>query len=142
MRGFRSRLAALLLCALLAACRREPDPEAFAPPADGRLTEAQVRMYLERKLAHDPKELQWVADRVREARMAKIASGLDQKIVASRRKILRSLEERRRKVKDPTEVRDLDRQIAEVRRLLQGAPEEVPASVRYNAELAARMERR
>lgn len=129
----------LLILSLLTACRREKE---FSPPADGRLTEAQVRMYLDpEKRKIDSRELQWVTDRVREARMANIASGLDEKIFASRRKILRSLEERRRKVTEPAEVRELERQIAEVRRLLQGAPEEVPDSIRYNAELVVRVER-
>jgi hypothetical protein len=141
MRGSNSRRAALLLCALLAACRRDSAEQDFAPPADGRLTEAQVRTFLKTD-AQDSKEFRWVADRVREARMAKVAGGLDQKIFESRRKILRSLEERRRKVTDPTERSELDRQIAEVRRLLQGAPEEVPDSIRFNAELVARMEGR
>jgi hypothetical protein len=140
----KRRLAAIVACALLAACQREPT--AFAPPPDGRLTETQVRTYLKteerRQKGQASKETQWIADRVREARMAKVASGLDQKIVDSRRKILRSLQERRRKVADPGEVRELDRQIVEVRKLLQGAPEEVPDSVRFNAELVARVEGR
>jgi hypothetical protein len=133
---------ALLILGLLTACRREAE---FSPPADGRLTEAQVRKYLKAEkemVKTDPREARWVADRVREARMAGVASGLDQKIWESRRRILRSLEEKRRNVTDPAKRSDLDRQIAEVRRLLQGAPEEVSDSVRFNAELVARVEGR
>jgi hypothetical protein len=128
---------------LLAACRNEPAPPAapakYRPPADGRLTEEQVRTYL----AEAPKsaEYQWVAARVREARTAGLNQGMDRKIADSRRRILSSLEERRRTLKDPAKQAALDRQIAEVRRLLRGAPPEVPPAIRDNAELVARMEK-
>ena len=136
MRPSRSLVLAALL---LAACRDEPAPSAeFKVPADGRLTEEQVRTHL----AGAPKsaEYQWVAARVREARMAGLTGGMDRKIADGRRRILLSLEERRRTLKDPEKQAALDRQIAEIRRLLQGAPPEVPEGVRYNAELVARVE--
>lgn len=141
MRPSRSLLLAALL---LAACRNEPAPPAkpagYQPPADGRLTEEQVR----RHLAGAPKsaESQWVAARVREARMAGLTSGMDRKIADSRRRILRSLEERRRTLNDPAKQAEMDRQIAEVRRLLRGAPPAVPAAVRYNAEMVTKVERK
>jgi hypothetical protein len=125
---------------LLAACRNEPAaPVKFRAPADGRLTEEQVRTYL----AEAPKsaEYKWVAARVHEARTAGLTRGMDRKIADSRRRILSSLEERRRTLKDPAKQAKLDRQIAEVRRLLRGAPSEVPPAVRENAELLARMEK-
>ena len=133
--------AALAAITLLDACRREPaDIPAFTPPADGRLTEAQVRLYLKAKeRGFTPREYEWVRARVQEARLAGTASGLDRRIVASRRRILASLEERRRAATDPARKAELDRDIAEVRRLLQGAPPEVPAAVRYNAGLVARL---
>jgi len=131
----------VLAALLLAACRNEPAaPAEFKPPADGRLTEEQVRKHL----AGAPKsaESRWVAARVREARMAGLTSGMDRKIADSRRRILSSLEERRRTLKDPAKQAEMDRQIAEVRRLLRGAPPEVPDAVRYNAELVAQVEER
>ena len=130
----------ILAALLLASCRREPAaPLQFNPPADGRLTEEQVGAYL----AGAPKsaELEWVGARVREARTAGLARGMDRKIADSRRRILISLEERRRSVKDPARQAALDRQIAEVRRLLEGAPPEVPPAIRDNAELLARVEK-
>jgi hypothetical protein len=111
----------------------------FKAPADGRLTEEQVRTYL----AEAPKsaEYKWVAARVREARTSGLTRGMDRKIADSRRRILSSLEERRRTLKDPAKQAALDRQIAEVRRLLQGAPLEVPPAIRENAEMVARVQK-
>lgn len=137
MRPARALIVAGLL---LAACRDEPAPPIqFKPPADGRLTEKQVRTWL----AEAPKsaEYKWVAARVREARTAGLTQGMDRKIADSRRRILNSLEDKRRTLKDPARQAVLDRQIAEVRRLLQGAPPEVPEAVRANAELVARLEK-
>lgn len=129
----------VLAALLLAACRNEPAPPAeFKPSPDGRLTEEQVRKHLAGALKST--ESQWVAARVREARMAGVTGGMDRKIADSRRQILRSLEERRRTLKDPAKQAEMDRQIAEVRRLLRGAPPEVPPSVRYNAEVVAKVE--
>lgn len=135
----RSPRVLVLAVLLLAACRKETvDPGRYQPPTDGRLTEEQVRAHL----AGAPKtpESRWVAARVREARMAGVTGSMDRKIADSRRRILRSLEERRRTLTDPAEQARLDRQIAEVRRLLQGAPPEVPPAIRDNAELVARVE--
>ena len=134
----------ILALALLAACRREPaKPEPFQPPADGRLTEAQVRLYLGgQETGFRPREHAWVRDRVQEARLAGLSSALDQKVVEGRRRILRSLEERSRAATDPATKAELERDIAEVRRLLQGAPPEPSSAVRANAELVARLERK
>lgn len=139
----RRRPVLLLAIALLAACRREPaKPEVFKAPADGRLTEAQVRLYLEgRESDFQPREHAWVRDRVREARLAGLSSTLDRKVIESRRRILRSLVERSRAATDPAKKAELDRDIAEVRRLLRDAPPEPAPSVRENAELVARLER-
>ena len=132
----------LLAALLLAACRDEPAaPAPFKPSADGRLTEEQVRAYLKDAKGMQETERRWVAARVREARTAAVAGGMELKIVESRRRILRSLEERRRTLNDPAEQAQVDRQIAEVRRLLQGAPPEVLPAVRANAELVARVEK-
>lgn len=140
----RRRRVVLVALILLSACRREPEkPEPFQPPADGRLTETQVRLYLEgREADFRPREHAWVRDRVQEARLAGLSSALDQKVIESRRRILRSLEERSRAATDPATKAELERDIAEVRRLLQGAPPEPSPAVRANAELVARLERK
>ncbi len=143
MRRQRFSLKAVLLTlVLLSACQREPErPRAFQPPADGRLTEAQVRIYLkDGGKGFSREESGWVRDRVREARLAGLASGLDLKVIEGRRRILRSLEERRRVATDPAKIAELDRDIAEVRRLLKGAPPELSPAVRDNAGLVARLD--
>jgi hypothetical protein len=139
----RRRAFLLLALALLAACRREPaEPEAFKPPADGRLTEAQVRLFLKgQEAGFRPREHEWVRARVQEARLAGLTSGLDRRVIESRRRILRSLEERSRAATDPAKKAELERDIAEVRRLLQGAPPEPAPAVHDNAELVARLEK-
>jgi hypothetical protein len=140
MRPARSLVLAVLL---LASCRDEPAvPAEFKPPADGRLTEEQVRTYLDDAGGMQPAEREWVAARVREARMAGTARDLEQKIADSRRRILGSLEERRRTLANPAKQAEVDRQIAEVRLLLRGAPPEVSAAVRHNAEVVAQLEKR
>lgn len=138
-------LAALMTLALLAACGREPkrNEAAFTPPADGRLTETQVERYLRK--APDgfrPRELDWVRARVQEARLIGKAGALDRRVVESRRRILRSLEERRQALKDPAKKAEADRRIAEIRRLLADAPPEPAPSVRDNAALIACIEER
>jgi hypothetical protein len=139
----RRQIVLLLVLAALAACRSKPaDHETFKPPADGRLTEAQVRLYLAAgKPGLSPQEHEWVRARVQEARRAGLTSELDRKVIESRRRILRSLEERSRTLADPKKKAEMDREIAEVRRLLQGAPPELSPSVGDNAELVARLER-
>lgn len=188
-------LAAALGCAVIvaASCRREPavpadDPASirerlsekgamevveeaararFVPSADGRLSEGQVRMYLEvrereekirqaagdsgaeasaaglraaQELGRNPKEYQWTAERVQEARAAGMTSDLDRKIQDSRRRILLSLEEHRRTVTDPERQASLDRQIAEIRSLVRNTVSKTPPAVQHNAELLARLE--
>lgn len=138
----RRRRSVLLVLVLLSACQREPErPKAFQPPADGRLTETQVRTYIrDGKAGFSAQEYEWVRDRVHEARLAGLASGLDRKVIEGRRRILISLEERRRAARDPARIAELDRDIAEVRRLLQGAPPEPSPAVKDNAGLVARLE--
>ncbi|HEX3129437.1 MAG TPA: hypothetical protein VH394_19025 [Thermoanaerobaculia bacterium] len=140
----RRQRVVFMALVLLSACHREPEkPEPFQPPADGRLTEAQVRLYLKGTEADfRPREYAWVRDRVQEARLAGLSSALDAKVIEGRRRILRSLEERSRAAADPRKKAELDRDIAEVRRLLQGAPPEPSPAVRANAELVARLEKK
>lgn len=131
----------------------------YRPPADGRLTERQVEMYVKvearsrkirgndpatadlraaRELGVNPKELLWVQDRVREAESAGAGAILDSKIQESRLRVLRFLEEERKKAVDPGRRAEIDRQIGELRALMKGSRPSLGPGVRHNAALIAK----
>jgi hypothetical protein len=153
---------ALLLCAalLVSACSREAAETeqehkntgemttaeimdlaaraTYQPPVDGKLTERQVRMYLEVKrlsrknvqrnepatsqdlratleLGYNPKEMSWVRERMMDAWIALRGQELDRKIAASRARMLRDLETQARATTDPARRAGLEKQIAGIR---------------------------
>lgn len=139
----------------------------FTPPADGKLTAPQVEAFLkveersrkirevatkagaapEEAIAADlraaqeigvnPKEMTWVRERVREARTARLGDFLDRKIAESRRELVRRLEEQKRTA-GPAEREEIERRIAQFRRMPQGAGASLKPWVRQNAELLAK----
>ena len=177
---------ALLLCAalLVSACGREAaetekDSEkagemttlevmdqaakaTYQPPADGKLTESQVRMYLEVKrrsrknvqrdepaatndlratleMGYNPKEMGWVQERMMDAWIALRGQELDRKIAASRARMLRDLETQAKEESDPARRADLERQMAALRSAPPVATQGTTA-VEHNAELIRRFE--
>ncbi|HYU31389.1 MAG TPA: hypothetical protein VEW48_04445 [Thermoanaerobaculia bacterium] len=191
MRG-RSLGAVLLCSAVLAGCAREGAEEkgkkprepremtmaevmarvakaTWQPPADGQLTEPQVRMYLEVKrrarsiraaapaapgkpepaatadlraaleLGDNPKELRWVEERVLEAWIALRGQELDRKIAESRNQVLGELETQLESATDAQQRAELEKQIAEIR---AAAPLDTaaPPSVDHNVALVRRYE--
>lgn len=179
----RAVRTALLCAAVLAGCAREEADEtkgeakvralttvevmdqvakaSYQPPADGRLTEAQVRMYLEVKqrareirgaapgaqepavtadlraaleLGHNPKELGWIQERVLEAWIVLRGRELDRKIAESRTRMVQDLKTQLESATDPRQKADLEKQIAEIH---AAAPLETaaPPAVGHNAEL-------
>jgi hypothetical protein len=161
----------------------------YQPPADGRLTERQVEMYLAvrkrelrirevalqslkakgeqaeqearkvspfeavkalgdladvatadlraaQELGHNPKEFQWVKERVLEAQMLATTRSLNQQVARSRESLLANLEERKRAAASEEERADIDHRIEELRNPA-GSSEGDPAA-EYNAELLAR----
>jgi parvulin-like peptidyl-prolyl isomerase len=189
-------MAALLAAALLAAgCRRAPAPPAdneaairkrlgqkstavlldevaktdFKPPADGRLTEPEVRSYLQveersrkiravatqgaapeqgataelraaQELGLNPKEMAWVHDRVREARSARLGDLLDRRLAESRRQLVQRWQDEEKRANDPAQKREIERRIADFAREPQSAGPPGAPWVRWNAELLARYE--
>lgn len=139
----------------------------YDPPADGRLTDRQVRMYLEvqergRKigevaaqdgaesdglvisdlraaleLGHNPKEFTWVAERIAEAEEVAALSVLEQRIGQSREEYLAMLEKERKAAVEEAQKAEIHQQIEEFKR-----PRETRAagsqSVRHNLELLTR----
>ena len=190
-RVFRTALLGAALCAVvLNGCARdEPGREAgrtsrearemteaevleqaaratWVAPADGELTEKQVRMYLEVKrrsreirvakpvsrepsvtndlraaleLGYNPKEVGWVQERVLEAWIALRGQELDRKLAEFRNEMLRDLEAQRKSATDPRQRRELEKQIAEIRAAAPLATEAAPA-VDHNTALVRRYE--
>lgn len=186
---YRALRNALLCAAVLAGCAREAAEEkeagktrklstaevmaqvakaAYQPPADGRLTEEQVRKYLEVKrrarqgrtaeppaedseepsaaadlraaleLGYNPKELSWVQERVLEAWIALRGQELDRKIAESRNQMIRDLETRLQSAADPKQKAELEKQIAEIRAAAPASA--APLPLEHNAELVGRYE--
>jgi hypothetical protein len=134
----------------------------WQPPANGKLTASQVRMYLEVKrhsrenvqrdepaatndlraaleLGYNPKEVGWVQERMMDAWIALRGQELDRKIAASRARMLRDLETQAKEETDPARRADLERQIASLRSAPPVATRGT-AAVEHNAELIRRFE--
>ena len=157
----------------------------YHPPADGQLTDAQVKMYFDVRqreqkirqvafrsfqesgafvdalttvgdhpnvadvadvatadlraaleLGYNPKEYQWVRERVLEAQMQETAQALSQQIAAGRQQVLALFERRRQEATDPVEKAEIERQIAELGKNAGSAP---PAATDPARELNARL---
>lgn len=158
----------------------------YEPPADGRLTEEQIKMYIAVKkrgreiqqvaakkleeqtkkeeegqklgfleamkalgdvgdivtadlraaqeLGYNPKEFQWVEEKVLEAQLAEMATHAQQAMAAGRDQLITMLEAQKGAVTDPDQRAELDRQIAELRE--EGGEEDVvDPAVEHNAAL-------
>ncbi|HEX4963355.1 MAG TPA: hypothetical protein VF173_21170 [Thermoanaerobaculia bacterium] len=165
----------------------------YHPPADGRITEAQVKLYLDvrqreqqiravalkeaqekgeatpgstdggyvealktvgdqpgvadiatadlraaQELGVNPKEYQWVKERVLEAQMAETAHALSQQIAQSRREVLAQLEQRGRETTDPVQKAEIERQVEDLNRNVQTDSIEGDPVRRLNAGLLAK----
>ena len=161
----------------------------YQPPADGRLTEDQVEMYLAvrkrelrirevalqslkdkgeqaeqesrkvspfeamkavgdladvatadlraaQELGHNPKEFQWVKERVLEAQVLATTQALNQQVARSRESLLANLEEQKRAATGAEERAEIDRRIAELKSPA-GSSETDPAG-EYNSSLLER----
>src|SRR6185295_13365882 len=160
----RIPLRAVCLCLLLAApaCKERPEadqqaiqerlhekgtaelmnevstaPE-YRPPSDGRLTERQVRIYLDVRrreqkireiaakdvpasvtadlraaveLGYNPKEYSWIEDRVREAQMLQTIQALNRQLARSRGELLARLKEQKRAAVDDAQRGEIEKQI-------------------------------
>jgi hypothetical protein len=163
----------------------------YHPPADGQLTDTQVKMYFDvrqreqqirevafkdvqgkegafleslktvgdqpdiskniadiatadlraaQELGFNPKEYQWVKERVLEARMLETTRALAQQVAQSRQQVLALFEQRRQEATDPVAKAEAERQIEELQKNAASAPaaaENDPAR-EHNADLLAR----
>jgi hypothetical protein len=132
----------------------------FTPPEDGLLTEPQVQMFVEvqkkaaalregkkgqgeplgavdlaaaRELGDNPKELQWVADRVREVQRWQMNHDLEAQLAAGDRDYLRLLKSQRAQETDPARIAELDQRIADLG--TRKVEEELTLALHHNADL-------
>ena len=152
--------------------------------ADGQLTEAQVRMYLDvrhreqqirevaikdlqgkegafleslktvgdqpdtadiatadlraaQELGFNPKEYQWIEERVLEARMLETTRALAQQVAQSRQQVLALFEQRRQEATDPVAKAEAERQLAELQQSNVSTPTESDPAREHNADLLA-----
>jgi hypothetical protein len=143
----------------------------YAPPADGRLTESQVAMYLRVEtraaeirresegaadrsddafrraasadltaaadLGYNPRELEWVRDRVQEARRAELSLSLLQAAQAGRASYLASLESERAESGDAARVALLEQRIRDLKKSSAESQAAVTANIRWNIDALA-----
>jgi hypothetical protein len=145
---------------------REAAAARYTPPADGRLTDGQVRMYLlvrerecrireaaaleaqGRRAAADlraaqevkvnPKQYAWVRERVLEAEAAATTQALYQRMAAGREQLLARMRRDRDALTDPARRAAAEREIDDWKRGLQAAEPPVAPAVRANVALLAR----
>lgn len=167
MRRGRALLLAIPLAAAAAGCNRaEPgrlDPvrairsrvePRFRPPADGRLTDAQVDMYLRvrravrgtasdataaRELGVDPAEFDWVRARITEALSVLDARHVAQAGAEAYGRAIASLRKAREEAGDPRTTAMLDAEIAagERERAALRRPDPLPPGIAANAARVA-----
>ncbi|MEP7012955.1 MAG: hypothetical protein ABJC13_21755 [Acidobacteriota bacterium] len=132
----------------------------FTPPENGMLNEPQVQMFVEvqkkaaalrdagkrkgepvgavdlaaaRELGDNPKELTWVADRVREVQRWQMNRDLEEQLAAGDRDYLRLLKSQRAQETDPARKAELDQRIADLgSRKVEG---ELTLALHHNADL-------
>ncbi|MEA2604101.1 MAG: hypothetical protein QOF89_5093 [Acidobacteriota bacterium] len=157
----------------------------YHPSADGQLTDAQVKMYLDvrqreqqirevafkdlqgkdgafleslktvgdqpdtadiatadlraaQELGFNPKEYQWVKERVLEARMLETTRALAQQVAQSRQQVLALFEQRRQEATDPVAKAEAERQLEELQKNAVNASAESDPVREHNAGLLAR----
>ncbi len=136
---------------------------AFEPPENGQLTEAQVQMFIEvqkkagslreaqkrqgepvgavdlaaaRELGENPKELNWVGERIREVQRWQMGRDLEGQLAAGDRDYLRLLKTLRAQETDPARIAELDTRISELgTRQVEG---ELTLTLSHNADLVAK----
>jgi hypothetical protein len=132
----------------------------YVPPADGRLSAAQMQLYVDvreresrireagapaaadlraaQELRVNPREYTWVRERVLEAEAAATTQALVQKVVAGREQLLAHMRRAAAAETDPVRRAVAEREIEDFRRGLQESAPVLPPAVRANMALLAR----
>ncbi|HEX6904619.1 MAG TPA: hypothetical protein VF789_33230 [Thermoanaerobaculia bacterium] len=90
------------------------------------------------ELGHNPKELQWVKERVLEAQVLATTRALNQQVARSRESLLANLEEQKRAAASAEERAEIDRRIAELKSSADSS--ETDPAGEHNSRLLARYE--
>ena len=147
---------------------REAATARYAVPADGRLVDGQVRMYLRERECRireaaaleaqgsraaaggaadlraaqevkvNPREYAWVRERVVEAEAAATTQALYQKMAAGREQLLARMRRDRDALTDPAQRAAAEREVEDWKRGLQAPEPPVAQGVRANIALLAR----
>lgn len=97
---------------------------------------ADLRAAME--LGHNPKEFQWVKDRVLEVQFLDATSAANQQITQSRERLLAMLEKQRDAMLDPAQKAEIQRQIDQFKKNAPGGKTNVDPTKAFNAELIDR----
>lgn len=86
-------------------------------------------------LGFNPKEYQWVKDRVLEAQMLETTQALNVQVARSQESLLAVLEKQARETSDDEELKELNERIRELQRHVAQAPSDMTPAKAFNAEL-------
>lgn len=90
------------------------------------------------ELGHNPKEYQWIKERVLEAQMLEMAKGLNQQLAKSQESLVKMLEEQKKVLTDDAQRAEMDKQIEEIKKNAAGATDDSTPAKEYNAALLAK----
>jgi len=109
------------------------EDEAFRRDASAELTAAQ-------ELGYNPREVEWVHERVLEARMAELTLSLAAAAAAGRQDFLAALEEEKKGLSDPARVAEIEQRILDIRKSAAESQAGITAAMRANVALLERHE--
>jgi hypothetical protein len=89
------------------------------------------------ELGYNPKEYQWVKDRVLEAQMLATTRALNQQVAQSRQSLVKALEEQKRQATDDAQRAEIDKRIQDLQSDSGAVPDSDPAK-EFNAQLLSR----
>ena len=99
---------------------------------------ATANLRAAQELKHNPKEYQWVEERVTAVLLAELSQRLNAQLAEGRDEYVQLLEAQRQAVADPARRAELERKIAEMRGRAETAAEPPGEALRHNVALVAK----
>jgi len=90
------------------------------------------------ELGHNPKEYQWIKERVLEADMLQMSKAMNQQLVQGQQSLVKMLEEQKKLATDDAQRAELDKQITEMKQSAAEAAADSTPAKEYNAGLLAK----